>query len=91
MLRVSDFFPRFAEVKSGKLKMPSSPTMLYQIFGGTFDPATAKVTGGQWLYVTYIPFATTATTGLSDKARDNGPWIMYPGTPKAHIMFSVGM
>lgn len=82
---------RFAEVKSGKLKMPTSPTMLYQIFGGTFDPATAKVTGGQWLYVTYIPFATSATTGLTDKGRDNGPWIMYPGTPKAHIMFSVGM
>ena len=82
---------RFAEVKSGKLKMPTAPTMLYQIFGGTFDPATAKVTGGQWLYVTYIPFATAATTGLTDKGRDNGPWIMYPGTPKAHIMFSVGM
>jgi hypothetical protein len=82
---------RFAEVKSGKLKMPTSPTMLYQIFGGTFDPATSKVTGGQWLYVTYIPFATSATTGLSSKAKENGPWIMYPGTPKAHIMFSVGM
>jgi hypothetical protein len=82
---------RFAEVKSGKLKMPSSPTMLYQIFGGNFDPATAKVTGGNWLYVTYIPFATSATTGLTDKGRDKGPWIMYPGTPKAHIMFSVGM
>ena len=82
---------RFAEVKSGKLKMPTSPTMLYQIFGGTFDPATAKVTGGQWLYVTYIPFATSATTGLSSKGSEKGPWIMYPGTPKAHIMFSVGM
>jgi hypothetical protein len=82
---------RFAEVKSGKLKMPSAPTMLYQIFGGTFDPATAKVTGGQWLYVTYIPFATSATTGLSSKPSDKGPWIMFPGTPKAHIMFSVGM
>jgi hypothetical protein len=82
---------RFAEVKSGKLKMPTSPTMLYQIFGGTFDPATSKVTGGNWLYVTYIPFATSATTGLTDKGKDKGPWIMYPGTPKAHIMFSVGM
>jgi hypothetical protein len=82
---------RFAEVKSGKLKMPTQPSMLYQIFGGTFDPATEKVTGGNWLYVTYIPYATPATTGLSAKPSDKGPWIMYPGTPKAHIMFSVGM
>ena len=82
---------RFAEVKSGKLKMPSQPTMLYQIFGGTFDPAAEKVTGGQWLYVTYIPFATPTTTGLSAKPSEKGPWIMFPGTPKAHIMFSVGM
>jgi hypothetical protein len=82
---------RFAEVKSGKLKMPTQATMLYQIFGGTFDPATEKVSGGSWLYVTYIPYATPATTGLSAKASEKGPWIMYPGTPKAHIMFSVGM
>jgi hypothetical protein len=82
---------RFAEVKSGKLKMPAEPTMLYQIFGGKFDAATGKVTEGQYLYVTYIPFATPATTGLSAKPSDKGPWIMYPGTPKAHIMFSVGM
>ena len=82
---------RFAEVKSGKIVMPAQPTMLYQIFGGTFDTATAKVTGGSWLYVTYIPFATTATTGLSSKASEKSPWLMFPGTPKAHIMFSVGM
>ena len=82
---------RFAEVKSGKLKMPTTPTMLYQIFGGKFDPATSKVTEGQWLYVTYIPFATSATTGLSSKPSDKSPWIMFPGTPKAHVMFSVGM
>ena len=82
---------RFAEVKSGKLKMPTQPTMLYQIFGGTFDPESEKVTGGNWLYVTYIPFATPATTGLSAKASEKGPWLMFPGTPKAHIMFTVGM
>ena len=82
---------RFAEVKSGKLQMPSHPTMLYQIFGGTFNPETEKVTGGSWLYVTYIPFATPATTGLSSKPSEKGPWIMFPGTPKAHIMFSVAM
>lgn len=82
---------RFAEVKAGKLKMPSQPTMLYQIFGGTFDASTGQVTGGSWLYVTYIPFATSGTTGLSSKPHKTAPWIMFPGTPKAHIMFSVGM
>jgi hypothetical protein len=82
---------RFAEVKSGKLKMPRQPSMLYQIFGGTFDPETEKVSGGSWLYITYMPFATTATTGLTSKPSDKSPWLMFPGTPKAHIMFSVGM
>ncbi|MFI5229038.1 MAG: hypothetical protein ACHQWU_08210, partial [Gemmatimonadales bacterium] len=82
---------RVAEVKAGKLKVPTEPSMLYQIFGGTFDTATGKVTGGKLLYVTYIPFATTATTGISSAPSDKSPWLMYPGTPKAHIMFSVGM
>jgi hypothetical protein len=79
---------RFAEVKSGKLKMPDQPSMLYQIFGGTYDPATAKVTGGNSLYVTYIPFATPESTGISATPTDKGPWIMFPGTPKAHIMYA---
>src|SRR4051812_4586175 len=79
---------RFAEVKAGKIKMPNSPSMLYQIFGGTFDPITSKVTGGNALYVTYIPFATPESTGISAKPTDKGPWIMHPGTPKAHIMYS---
>jgi hypothetical protein len=82
---------RFAEVKSGKLLMPTSPSMLYQIFGGNFDPETGKVNGGSWLYVTYMPFATTASTGLTSKPSDKSPWLMFPGTPKAHIMFTVGM
>jgi hypothetical protein len=82
---------RFAEVKAGKLKMPTQPSMLYQIFGGTFDAAAGTVTGGRLLYVTYIPFATTATTGITSRPSDKSPWLMFPGTPKAHIMFSVGM
>jgi hypothetical protein len=82
---------RFREISNGTLKMPTTASMLYQIFGGTFDPATGKVTGGRWLYVTYIPFATSASTGLSAKPSQTSPWIMFPGTPKAHIMFTVGM
>jgi hypothetical protein len=82
---------RFAEVKSGKIRMPTSPSMLYQIFGGTFDAKTGIVTGGSRLYVTYIPFATAASTGMSTRPSEKDPWLMYPGTPKAHIMFSTGM
>lgn len=81
---------RFAEVKAGKLAIPKQPSMLYQIFGGTYDSVTAKVHGGSWLFVTYIPFATPATTGLSARPTTTGPWIMFPGTPKAHIMYAGG-
>jgi len=79
---------RFAEVKAGKLKMPTQPSMLYQIFGGTFDSVTAKVTGGISLFVTYTPFATPQTTGISARPNATSPWIMFPGTPKAHIMYA---
>ena len=82
---------RFAEVKSGKLQMPKQPASLYQIFGGTFDPATNSVKDGKSLFVIYIPGATGATTGLTEKPVDGAPWIMYPGTPKAHIMLTPKM
>ena len=82
---------RFADVKSGRLKVPAQPSMLYQIFGGTFDEGTGKVTGGSWLYITYMPYATTTSTGLTSKPSDKSPWLMFPGTPKAHIMFSASM
>ncbi|MDQ2668157.1 MAG: hypothetical protein M3Z05_19475 [Gemmatimonadota bacterium] len=82
---------RFAEVKKGTLKVPAQPSMLYQIFGGTFDESSGKVTGGSLLYVTYVPYATTASTGITSKPSDKSPWLMFPGNPKAHIMFSVSM
>mgnify|MGYP001810613339 CR=1 FL=1 len=82
---------RFAEVKAGKLKMPTAPAALYQIFAKSYDPATQTVTGGRSLFVVYVPFATAATTGLSTVPSDSKPWLMLPGTPKAHIMFSASM
>ena len=83
---------RFAEVKSGKLKMPTSPASMYQLFDGTYDAATNSVTGARPLFVIYVPGATAASTGLSDKPAPAGmPWIMLPGTPKAHIMLTPGM
>jgi len=78
---------RFREAKAGTLKLPTHPASLYSLTGGTFDPATKTAPGARWLYVVYIPYATSATTGLSDKPQENAPWIMFAGTPKAHIMF----
>ena len=82
---------RFAEVKAGKLDMPKQPVSMYQLFGGKFDPATNTVSGSQPLLVVYISGATGATTGLPEKPVENGMWIMYPGTPKAHIMLTPKM
>ena len=78
---------RFAEIKSGKLPMPSHGA-LYSLTGkkGAFDPATGKITGASQLSVVYMPGATGETTGISTVPVKDGPWMMFPGTPKAHIM-----
>ncbi len=83
---------RFAEVRSGALKMPTTPASLYSLTGpkGDFNPATGKAPKSKPLYVLYMPGATTATTGLSTMP-GKGPWLMYPGTPKAHMMMSPEM
>ena len=83
---------RFKEVKNGKLKVPGH-AMMYQLFGDStsWDPATGNVTKAQELLVLYLPFATEKTTGLSPTPSANGPWIMYPGTPKAHMMLAGAM
>jgi hypothetical protein len=80
---------RFAEIRSGKLKMPAQPAALYTLTGpaGSFNASTGTTTGARALFVVYIAGATTASTGLSAKPTEGTPWIMYPGTPKAHIMF----
>ncbi|MEJ7809563.1 MAG: hypothetical protein WKG32_04015 [Gemmatimonadaceae bacterium] len=80
---------RFAEVRAGKLAMPRQPAALYSLTGpaGSFDPATGVATGARQLFVIYIAGATAASTGLAAQPAEGTPWIMFPGTPKAHIMF----
>jgi hypothetical protein len=80
---------REAEIRAGTLPMPSQPAALYSLTGPkeVFDPATGAITGAQPLHVVYIPFATVESTGLSPTPARNSPWLMFPGTARAHIMF----
>ena len=85
------FDTREEEAKSGKLKMPSQPTTLHILSGaaGKYDPETGQVIEAAYRYVVYIPFATAESTGLPlQPIVPGGPWIMDPGTHRAHIMIS---
>jgi hypothetical protein len=84
---------RYAEVKAGKIRMPMAPASLYQIFApkDAYNPAAGTFTSGRVVTVVYIPYATEASTGISAKSSATQPWLMFPGTPKAHIMFSSSM
>ncbi|WP_298480710.1 hypothetical protein [uncultured Maribacter sp.] len=80
---------RGAEVAAGKIKMPKEPSMTYIYFGSeaAYDKSTGKLGDGQFRYVIYTPFATTESTGLPSKPHAKGmPWLMDPGTFRAHIM-----
>jgi len=82
---------REAEAKSGKLKMPDAPSTLFVLSGNdeNYDPATGEIKDGYLRYVVYIPFATAESTGLPLKPEGPAmPWIMDPGTHRAHIMIN---
>jgi hypothetical protein len=79
---------RWKEVAEGKLPLPREPRSLYVLTGSSFDSSSGKVTDAYLRWVIYTPFATPESTGLSTKASDNAPWLMYPGTAGAHIMIN---
>lgn len=82
---------REQEAKAGKLKMPAQPTTLYVYSAseGDYDSSTGEVRKGYLRYVIYIPYATAESTGLPLKPDHPGqPWIMDPGTHRAHIMIN---
>ena len=80
---------RFREVRSGALRMPRAPAVLYSLTGkaGSFDPVTGTAKSARSLFVVYVPNATAASLGVSAVPAEGIPWVMFPGTPKAHIMF----
>ncbi|GLU54880.1 hypothetical protein [Dyadobacter frigoris] len=82
---------REKEVKSKKLLMPKQPATLYSFSGSAenYDSKTGELKDGYMRYVVYIPFATSESTGLPLKPDMPGmPWIMDPGTHRAHIMIN---
>ena len=80
---------RFKEVKLGKIKMPkqaalwslTGPASVVNLEAGTVSDSARA------LYVVYMPGATANSSGLPATPGKGTPWLMFPGTPKAHIMF----
>ena len=82
---------REKEVKGGKLKMPKQASTLYVLSGSkdNYDVAMGTLKNSYLRYVIYIPYATAESTGLALKPDMPGmPWIMDPGTHRAHIMIN---
>jgi hypothetical protein len=70
-----------AEVESGKLKV--SP-------GGTvYTLAGAELQSALPIMVVFMSRATSKSTRLSSQPNSYRPWLMYEGTPIAHIMIPV--
>ncbi|UZD24130.1 hypothetical protein PBT90_12120 [Algoriphagus halophytocola] len=80
---------REEEAKSGKLQMPKDGATLFVLSAENFDANTGKIEDTYLRYVVYLPWATPETTGLPLKPDAPGmPWIMDPGTHRAHIMIT---
>lgn len=85
------FDMREGEAKSGKLKMAEPGATLHVLSApkAVYDPETSEIPEAHYRYVVYIPWATAESTGLPEKPNAQGhPWIMDPGTHRAHIMIT---
>lgn len=78
---------REAEVKSRKLPLPDRSIL--NVTTGKLQEATGEITELYTRYVIYIPYATVESTGIPlTPLADGAPWIMNPGTHRAHIMIN---
>jgi len=84
------FAIREEEAKSGKITIPKGSMLyVYTASEENVNETTGEVSEGYLRYVVYLPFETSETTGLPTKPEFEGqPWIMDPGTHRAHIMLS---
>ncbi len=81
------FDKREEEVKAGTLEMPDKATLF--VTTGDFNADTGEPENLYTRFVVYIPYATEASTGLPlSPVTPGAPWIMDPGTHRAHIMIN---
>lgn len=80
---------RLADVKSGRIVMPSS-AMLSSVFAesDSFDALAGPPEKHSALDVIYLPFATQESSGISEQPAVDRPWLMFAGKPWAHVMLS---
>lgn len=78
---------REEEVKAGTLKMPERGVL--NVTTGKVNETNGEVTDLYTRYVVYIPYATPDSTGIPlAPVTPGGPWLMDPGTHRAHIMIN---
>ena len=79
---------RWDEIEAGTLSVPMGTTN-HIMTGSGFDPATGEILDPYTRFVIYTPGETGASLGLAETSMAPAvPWVMFPGTPGAHIMVS---
>lgn len=79
---------RWDEITAGTLSVPMGRTN-HIMTGSGFNRETAEILEPYTRFVLYAPGATGASLGLGESPTAPAvPWVMFPGTPGAHIMVS---
>ncbi len=82
---------RKKEAEEGTLELTDVPGMVYVLTGEeeNYNRSTGELQDWKIRYVIYIPYATVESTGLPARPEIPGmPWLMDPGTHRAHIMIT---
>ena len=76
---------RWDEFTAGTLPIPYGSSN-HILTGSGFDSETGEIEDAFLRWVVYTPNATAESTGLTTQPGPIVPWLMFPGTPGAHIM-----
>lgn len=79
---------RWKEIEAGTLTMPKEARASYVLTGTGIDGTTGAVQEPFLRWVIYTPYATAESTGLPTTPGPGAPWLMFAGTPGAHIMIT---